>query len=82
MSAVAPLLQRHRYTVAGYYRMAETGILKPDERVELIEGEIIDMPPIGIDHAYVVRRLTAIFTRKEGMKAIVSAQNPIGGMRD
>ncbi len=77
MSAVASLLQRHRYTVAEYYRMAETGILKPDERVELIEGEIIDMPPIGIDHAYVVTRLTAIFTRKAELKAIVSTQNPI-----
>ncbi|CAG1020624.1 hypothetical protein MTYM_00401 [Methylococcales bacterium] len=77
MSAAAPLIQRHRYSVAEYYRMAETGILKPDERVELIEGEIIDMPPIGIEHAYVVTRLTAIFTRKAGNKAIVSVQNPI-----
>lgn len=77
MSAAAPLFQRHRHSVAEYYRMAETGILKPDERVELIDGEIIDMPPISIGHAYVVRRLTAIFMRKAGTKPIVSTQNPI-----
>ena len=77
MSAVAPLIQRHRYGVAEYYRMAETGILKPEERVELIDGEIIDMAPIGIEHAYGVTRLTTIFTRKAGDKAIVSTQNPI-----
>ncbi|MGH8477411.1 MAG: Uma2 family endonuclease, partial [Methylococcales bacterium] len=45
--------------------------------VELIEGEIIDMPPIGIDHAYGVTRLTAVFTRKAGTNAIVYSQNPI-----
>ena len=77
MSAAAHLIQRHRYSVAEYYRMAETGILKPDERVELIEGEIIDMAPIGTDHSSVVKRLNAIFTRKIGTKAIVSVQDPI-----
>ena len=52
MPAVAAFSpQRHRLTVDQYYRMAEAGIFKEDDRVELIEGEIIDMPPIGIDHA-------------------------------
>ncbi|MGH8558066.1 MAG: Uma2 family endonuclease, partial [Methylococcales bacterium] len=74
MSAVTALPRRHRLTVAEYYRMAEAGILKPDDRVELIEGEIIDMPPIGIDHAYGVTRLTAVFTRKAGTNAIVYSQ--------
>lgn len=77
MPAVTAVPQRHRLTVAEYYRMAEAGILKRDDRVELIDGEIIDMPPIGIDHAYGVNRLTAIFVRKVGEKAIVSGQNPI-----
>src|SRR6188474_1793680 len=37
----------HRLTVHDYYRMAEVGVLQPDDRTELIEGEIVDMPPIG-----------------------------------
>ncbi len=43
---------RHRFTVDEYYAMAETGVLKPGQRVELIEGEIWDMTPIGPRHAY------------------------------
>jgi Uma2 family endonuclease len=49
----------HRLTVDDYYRMAEVGLLAPDARVELIEGEIIDMPPIGAPHASTVDVLTA-----------------------
>ena len=77
MSAAAPLIRRHRHSVDEYHRMAETGILKPDERVELIEGEIIDMPPIGTDHSAVVKRLNAMFMRNIGTTAIVSVQDPI-----
>jgi hypothetical protein len=43
-------IPRHRITVDEYYRMDEVGILPPDARVELIEGEIIDMAPIGSGH--------------------------------
>ena len=78
MPAVAAFSpQRHRLTVDQYYRMAEAGILKEDDRVELIEGEIIDMPPIGIDHAYFVNRLTSLFIQSVGLQANVSSQNPI-----
>lgn len=50
--------QRHRITVHDYHRMGEIGVFAPDARVELIEGEIIDMAPIGKDHQSIVDQLT------------------------
>jgi len=47
----ADSLRRHRLTVADYHQMAEAGILGPDDRVELIAGEVLDMSPIGSLHA-------------------------------
>lgn len=47
-------LPRYRLTVKDYHCMAEAGILGEDDRVELIEGELIQMPPIGAKHAEVV----------------------------
>ena len=49
--------QRHRITVHDYHRLAEIGVLAPEARVELIEGVIIDMAPIGKDHQSVVDQL-------------------------
>jgi len=57
--------------------MAEAGILSEDDRVELIEGEIVEMSPIGSHHAACVNRLTRLFSRQGGDRAIVSVQNPI-----
>lgn len=70
-------LTRHRFTVDEYYRMAEAGILHEDSRVELIDGEILDMSPIGPRHANGVRRLSAVFFRELDDQAVVSIQNPI-----
>ena len=67
----------HLLTVHDYYRMAEVGLLSPDDRTELIEGEIIDMPPIGNRHAEVVRLLTKRLLRAIGDAAEVSAQLPV-----
>ncbi|MAT65375.1 MAG: hypothetical protein CMN57_06995 [Gammaproteobacteria bacterium] len=69
--------QRHRLNVEDYHRMAEAGILGEDARVELIEGEIIDMTPIGSRHAAAVKRLIHILSLGVGDAAIVSAQDPI-----
>lgn len=72
-----PLLKRHRLTVADYYRMGEAGIFAPDARVELIEGEIIDMAPIGTRHGSTVKRLNALLVAAVGSRAIVSVQDPL-----
>ena len=69
---------KHRFTVDDYHRMAETGILREDSRVELIEGEIVDMSPIGRKHQACVDRLAARLIRNLGEKAIVRVQ---GGVR-
>jgi Uma2 family endonuclease len=68
---------KHRFSVKEYYRMAETGVLRPDARVELLNGEIIDMSPIGPFHGGLVNRLIRIFTKKSKGRWMVSAQNPL-----
>jgi Uma2 family endonuclease len=67
----------HLFTVDEYYLMAEAGILSEDDRVELIEGEIIDMAAIGIKHALCVDRLTLLLIRLLPDEVMVRAQNPI-----
>ena len=78
MSAIAETPYRiHRFSVADYNRLGEVGLLTEDDRVELIEGEIIDMPPIGSRHAGTVDFLSdRLFAAVEG-RAIVRVQNPI-----
>ncbi len=66
----------HRLTREDFHRMGEAGIFAPDARVELIEGEIIDMPPPGQKHKSKVNRLTHLLVRAVGERAIVSVQNP------
>src|SRR3712207_333766 len=68
---------RHRFTVAEYYRMAEAGIFNEDSRVELIDGEIVDMPPIGPSHSDGVNRLAERFIIGLAGAAYVSIQNPV-----
>ena len=74
---LSPAAETRKFTVAEYYRMAEAGILKPDERVELIEGEIIVMPPIGPEHAWDVDLTGDFITRRLDNRHIVRNQNPI-----
>ncbi len=70
-------LPTRRFTVSEYYRMAEAGILTEDDRVELIEGEIIQMSPIGRLHAGTVDRLNHLFVVRLGDVAQVRVQNPL-----
>lgn len=67
----------HNLTVSEYERMGENGIFPPDARVELIEGEIIEMSPIGSRHAACVDLITEVFNEQLRGRAIVRAQNPI-----
>ena len=70
-------LPKRRFTVDEYLRMAELGILSAGERLELIEGEIIQMAAMGSPHAACVSRLTQLLTRGVGDRALVRVQCPI-----
>lgn len=70
-------LPRHRLTVDEYHRMGEVGLLAPEARVELIEGEIIDRARIGSRHAGTIARLIHLLTAAVGDRAIVYSQSPL-----
>jgi Uma2 family endonuclease len=68
----------HRFSAEEYHRLAEVGILAPNARVELIDGAIHDMSPIGPNHSGVVIRLNRFFHLQAKKRWIVSSQNPVG----
>jgi Uma2 family endonuclease len=68
---------RRLFTVDEYHRMAEAGVFGPEERVELIEGEILEMSPIGPRHAGCVINANRLFVTRLGDRAVVSPQNPV-----
>ena len=63
-------------TVDAYDRMIEDGLRTADDRVELIEGAIVEMSPIGVPHATCVNNLTRFFARRAPDDVIVGVQNP------
>ena len=69
-------IAKHSFTVEEYERMGEAGIFPPDARLELIEGEIYEMPPIGPPHAGVVAYLSKLLNRSFG-DLIVIVQSPV-----
>ena len=70
-------LPRRLFTVEEYHRMADAGILREDERIELIDGEIVEMAPIGNRHLGCVINLTRLFITRLDDRAVVSPQNPV-----
>ncbi|MCC6765109.1 MAG: Uma2 family endonuclease [Deltaproteobacteria bacterium] len=68
---------RHRFTIDEYHRMGDAGIFDEDSRVELIEGDVLHMCPIGMRHIGGVNRLNALFSRRLGARVVVSVQNPV-----
>lgn len=71
------VVDRHTFTVDEYHRMAESGILTQDDRVELINGEIISMSPINSSHASVVDRFNTIFNNRLSGQVIVRIQSTL-----
>jgi Uma2 family endonuclease len=65
------------FTVDEYHKMAKAGILHEYDRVELIDGEIIQMSAIGLRHMVCVNRANTFFIRAFGDRAVVSPQNPV-----
>jgi len=68
---------RRLFTAEEYHRMGEAGILHDDDRVELIEGEIVEMAPIGSRHFHAVTTLTHALVKAVGERALVSIQGPL-----
>lgn len=73
--AVSPVA--YRFTVDDYHRMAEAEVFGPEERVELLDGEVMWMTSIGSRHAGCVNRLNRRFVVGVGDRAVVAVQNPI-----
>jgi Uma2 family endonuclease len=84
MSAVlkeenSPVMAPHwKLSISEYHRMIAAGILLEDDRIELIEGELIDMAPIGFQHSGLTNSLIELLGYPTRGLAIASVQNPIG----
>jgi Uma2 family endonuclease len=72
-----PLEQLYRFTVDQYHRMGAAGVFGPEERVELIEGMIIQMTPIGLAHRFAVDQLTQLLVPMVAGSWYVAPQNPV-----
>ncbi len=68
---------RRQFSIQDYHQMVVAGILTEDERVELIQGEIVQMSPIGVRHASCVNRLNKLFSQLLGDRVIVAVQDPV-----
>ena len=71
------IIERRRFTVEEYHKMGEAGIFGEGDRVELMDGEVVQMNPIGWRHARSVRRLNVRLVRAAGDRYAVGVQNPI-----
>ncbi len=78
MTTIDPLsIRRHRWTVKELQRFVEHGAFLPEDRIELIAGELIDMAPIGPEHAGVVDLLMDNLNQRVKQKLLIRGQNPI-----
>jgi Uma2 family endonuclease len=72
-----PWVKRHKLDVSQYHRMGEAGVFEGNERVELIEGEIVEMAPIGDRHAGTTNKLTELLVVAARGRAVVAVGNPV-----
>lgn len=70
-------ITRKRFRTADYYKMAEVGILGPNDRVELVDGQVVEMSPNGPRHAATVYAFDSVFQSALGTRAMVRAQLPV-----
>ena len=70
-------LLRYRFSVEEYHRMADAGLFGEDDRVELLDGEVVEMAPIDSRHAACVKWLNNVFVARLGDRAIVGVQDPM-----
>jgi Uma2 family endonuclease len=70
-------MPHRRFTIAEVEQMLEVGILHEDDRLELIDEELIEMSPLGIKHVNAVNDLTTLLVRRTRDDAIVQVQNSI-----
>jgi Uma2 family endonuclease len=77
LKAMSVEVSKLQFSIEEYYRIAAAGVLREDDRVELIEGEIIRINPIGSRHAACVGRLTRLLGQSGGDRIIVWVQNPV-----
>jgi len=75
---MAETVTRYRFTVEEFHRMGEAGIFQEDDRLELIEGELVRMSPVGSRHAACVKRLVDLFLPLQaGRKVLLGVQDPV-----
>jgi Uma2 family endonuclease len=77
MVRTAGILKRRRFDVDDLDRMIEAGVFRPDERFELIDGEVVEMPLPGPLHSGKVDRLNRLLVQRCGERCIVRVQNPL-----
>jgi len=77
VAVAAPPIERYRLTSAIFHEMVEKGILNEDDRLELIEGELVTLSPIGPEHSGIVDQLAAILIKQLGDRAVVKVQGPL-----
>ncbi|HJS72649.1 MAG TPA: Uma2 family endonuclease [Vicinamibacteria bacterium] len=70
-------ISRHLFTTQEFRAMIEAGVFQEDDRLELVDGEIVEMSPIGSRHAACVRKLIRLL-RSVGDRALLDVQNPLG----
>lgn len=69
--------ERRRFTIDDFARMSKAGILRKEDRVELIDGDVLVLPPLTPLHCGIVRRVNYQFQCQPGNTAIVGVHSPV-----